>query len=522
MSRLGSGGMATVTLAEDTTLGRLVALKRMNAEGDVHGLSRLRREALVGASLSHPNLVPIYDVLAAEDGELIVVMEYVEGETLQAAMRRDSGLSVAAGLRVLDGVSDALDAIHRRGIVHRDVKPANILLGSDGSIKLADLGIASAADRTRITTDGAVLGTFSYMAPEQLGGARSSAPVDVYALAAVAFEVLSGRKAHCEPNPLALAHAISTQPPPDLREAWPQAPRAAAELLVRGMSRDPRERPSSAGELTGRLRATLESHPTAPMPMTADAASAPPPARERAAPPPAPAAPQAPSPPPPPREVKPAAARATSPPPPPREVKPAAARARGSRRGVLAAGLIAVAALAGVLAVVLNGGTSTRGTPSRAAAGHPASTPPGRRPATVKRGTPSSGGTTNATAPTGAAPPADRPSPGTANGSPVAAVKSFYSLAASHQYEPAWTLADPSFRDQLGGYESFKGGQAGERAIIFGPTSAVHQSGTGATVTLHTTSVRTDGTKHCSGTVDLRPGASPGTWLLHQIHIDCT
>ena len=262
--------MAVVVLAEDMTLGRLVALKRVHALGDGRGRSRVRREALVGASVSHPNLVSVYDVVVGEDGEQVIVMEYVEGETLRDALGRGSGFAVAEALRVIGGVGAGLDAIHRRGIVHRDVKPANILLGSSGAVKLADLGIASAVDRTRITTDGAVLGTFSYMAPEQLDGARPSAAVDVYALAAVAFEVLSGRKARVERNPVALAHALATQPPPDLSAVWPQAPRAAVELLAGGMSREPSRRPRSAGELAGRLRAALEPQATAPIPMAAE------------------------------------------------------------------------------------------------------------------------------------------------------------------------------------------------------------------------------------------------------------
>ena len=274
ISRLGSGGMAVVVLAEDMTLGRLVALKRVHASGDGRGRSRVRREALVGASVSHPNLVSVYDVVVGEDGEQVIVMEYVEGETLRDALGCGSGLAVAEALRVIGGVGAGLDAIHRRGIVHRDVKPANILLGGSGAVKLADLGIASAVDRTRITTAGAVLGTFSYMAPEQLDGARPSAAVDVYALAAVAFEVLSGRKARLERNPVALAHALATQPPPDLSAVWPQAPRAAVELLAGGMSRDPSRRPRSAGELAGRLRAALAPQATAPIPLAAEAVPA--------------------------------------------------------------------------------------------------------------------------------------------------------------------------------------------------------------------------------------------------------
>ena len=158
--------MGIVSLAEDTMLARPVALKRMSAMGGDHGLLRLRREALLGASVSHPNLVSIYDIVDSEDGDMVIVMEYVEGETLRQALNRRQGLSTEEVLRVLEGAAAGLDAIHEQGIVHRDVKPANLLLGGDGSIKVADLGIASVADQTRLTSAGAVLGSLSYMAPE--------------------------------------------------------------------------------------------------------------------------------------------------------------------------------------------------------------------------------------------------------------------------------------------------------------------------------------------------------------------
>ena len=249
--------MGRVDLAEDTRLGRRVALKRMGGPADPRGLARLRREALAGASLSHVNLVSVYDVVTSDDGHLIVVMEYIPGGTLRDELNRRRKLPPGDALRVLEGVAAGLDAIHQRGIVHRDVKPSNILLGDEGAVKVADLGIAAVADRTRITTSGAVFGSLSYMAPEQLDASPSTLAIDIYALSAVAYEVLSGEKARRETNPVALAYAIATQPPPDLRNVWRQAPPGAADVLVQGMARHPSERPSSAGDLVRRLRAAL-------------------------------------------------------------------------------------------------------------------------------------------------------------------------------------------------------------------------------------------------------------------------
>jgi hypothetical protein len=622
LSPLGSGGMATVVLAEDLTLRRLVALKRVHTLGSDRGRSRMRREALVGASLSHPNLVSVYDVLAGEGGEQTIVMEYVEGQTLRDALSAGPGLGVPEALRVIAGVSAALDAIHRRGIVHRDVKPANILLGVSGAIKLADLGIATAVDRTRITTDGAVLGTFSYMAPEQIEGAPATTAVDVYALAAVAFEALSGRKARTEANPLALAHAISTQPPPDVREAWPQAPAAAALLLARGMAREPSQRPRSAGELAGRLRAALEPSLTAAIPASAPRGGPAKGSASRRAPVAATPAPR--------RPAAAVADLAASPTRAPRgpisESLPAArgpttdeaargpsstpaatgltqvARHRARSRGrILAAASVALVGGAVALAITTGGasprpkasGAPARNRPASVASHTRTAASPGTRagaaghanravvssPATngaaasntlassrgvattttssaPKHGTaivgtgaaPANGTTTNkagtapaSRAPTGGAgsspasvtatttsppaasvPPATPPSSAAPAGNPVSVVESFYTQAAAHQYAGAWALADATFRAQLDGYRSFEVGQAGDRSITFDAAQVVSQSSTRATVAVRTTSVRTDGTKRCVGTVEL-VSSSPSTgWLLHLIDINCS
>ena len=242
---IGAGGMARVHLAEDERLGRLVAVKRLHADSPHDAALRFEREAKLGASLNHPNLVSIYDI--ESDGEsVLIVMEYVDGETLNDAIGRGPLLARRVAAIVRD-VASGLDHAHRHGVVHRDVKPANILLRDDGTAKLADLGIASAAEQTSITRSGVVMGTSSNKAPEQLDGVTAGPATDVYALAAVAFEALSGTKARAGKTPLEIAHEIVNERPPDLARAWPSAPPAAAAALERGMARRPSDRPPSAG-----------------------------------------------------------------------------------------------------------------------------------------------------------------------------------------------------------------------------------------------------------------------------------
>jgi serine/threonine-protein kinase len=255
LSSIGVGGMARVYLAEDERLGRQVAIKQLHATGPEDAALRFEREAKLGASLNHPNLVSIYDI-AADEESVLIVMEYVEGTTLQAAITRGA-LAPERVAEIVRDVAAGLDHAHAHGVVHRDVKPANILLRRDGVAKLADLGIATAAERTSITRSDIVLGTASYMAPEQLAGERAGPPADVYALAAVAYEALSGEKARAGKTPVAVAHEVVSGAPPDLGVAWPDAPRAAASTLARGMAREPERRPRSAGELAADLERSL-------------------------------------------------------------------------------------------------------------------------------------------------------------------------------------------------------------------------------------------------------------------------
>src|SRR5215217_4164711 len=251
--------MASVLLCEDERLGRQVAVKRLHADSPVDVEHRFNREAKLGASLNHPNFVSVFDTTTDDEGVLIV-MEYVDGETLSRMLRRGP-LRPEEVVRMVLDLGDVLDHAHAQGVVHRDVKPGNVLIRPDGMTKLADLGIATAADGTRITRSGTVLGTAAYMAPEQLDGRVAGPPADIYALAAIAFEALSGERPRQGRTPMEIAHKIATEGPPDLRDAWPNAPRAAAHVLQRGMAQEPEDRPPSAGEFARELATALEAPP---------------------------------------------------------------------------------------------------------------------------------------------------------------------------------------------------------------------------------------------------------------------
>ena len=244
--------MATVFLAEDERLGRKVAIKRLHAESPDDMAARFTREAKLGASLNHPNLVAIFDTEKDDEGVLIV-MEYVDGESLAQSLRRGP-LPTGEALRVIDGVASALDHAHANGVVHRDVKPANVLIAKDGTPKLVDLGIATAAEAAQITRSGTILGTPAYIAPERLEGGTGGPEADVYSLGVVAFEALSGRKARDGRSPLEIAHRVATEPPPSLAEAAPGTPEKAARVLRKAMAREPGSRQKSAGELASALR----------------------------------------------------------------------------------------------------------------------------------------------------------------------------------------------------------------------------------------------------------------------------
>jgi len=185
IERIASGGTATVLIAEDELLRRRVAIKRLHAAGSPDDERRILREARVGAGLSHPALATIFDVIAGEHGTL-VVMQYIEGRPLSELIP-GSGLDPRRLVEILRPVASALDYAHRHGVVHRDVKPSNILISEAGEVKLVDLGAATAPDATQITGENKVIGTLAYIAPERLtGDDPGGPPADIYSLAVTA------------------------------------------------------------------------------------------------------------------------------------------------------------------------------------------------------------------------------------------------------------------------------------------------------------------------------------------------
>jgi len=195
-SRLGSGGMSTVHLAFDERLERYVAVKLLaeHLAADPAFVSRFQREALAAARLIHPNIVQVFDSGLDENRDQhYIVMEYIDGQSCAEILRDRGWLTVEETLPIVLGACAGLDYAHRKGVVHRDVKPGNLLVATDRAVKLADFGIAKATEQSSITQIGSVLGTAAYLAPEQGRGEEAGPPADIYALGVVTYQLLSGR-----------------------------------------------------------------------------------------------------------------------------------------------------------------------------------------------------------------------------------------------------------------------------------------------------------------------------------------
>jgi len=257
---VGRGGMGEIYRATDTSLGRAVAIKVLDERyaQDENIRARFTREALAASRLSgSPNIVTIYDVGEHQDRPFIV-MEYLAGGSLEQRLRAGGPVGTRQALDWLEQAANALDAAHREGVVHRDVKPANLLLDRNDRVHVADFGIASAAGMDSLTQTGTVLGTASYLAPEQAKGERTTPASDLYSLAVVAFELLTGSRPFEADSVAAEAAAHVTGQIPSVCDVNPDAPCELDPVFEQALAKEPARRFTSGAEFVAALRASLE------------------------------------------------------------------------------------------------------------------------------------------------------------------------------------------------------------------------------------------------------------------------
>ena len=266
-SEIGRGGMGTVYLGHDTVLDRQVAVKMLapHLAWDREFVDRFMREARTAARLDHPNIVTIHDV-GQLDSIPYLVMQYMPGETLESRLRRRGILPLHETLHILRSLAGALDCAHSHGVIHRDVKPANVILGPAGRVTLTDFGVARAAQESRLTNTGASVGTPQYISPEQLRGSEIDVRADQYSLGVVAYQMLTGHLPFEADNTPALMYQVVHEPPPPIARYRQDLPDSAQQVLNRALAKDPRDRYRTVTEFVGALEEAL-SHAGSSLPV---------------------------------------------------------------------------------------------------------------------------------------------------------------------------------------------------------------------------------------------------------------
>ena len=256
---IGEGGMANVYLAYDTILDRNVAVKvlRGDLSNDEKFVRRFQREALAASSLTHPNIVEVYDV-GEDNGEYYIVMEYIEGKHLKNLLKKRGKLTLSEAVDIMLQITDGMAAAHDSYIIHRDIKPQNIMILENGLVKITDFGIAMAMNATQLTQTNSVMGSVHYLPPEQASGQGSTLQSDIYSMGIVMYELLTGELPFKGDNAVEIALKHLKEPIPDIREKIPNVPNSIYNIIKRATAKNPKNRYNDAREMHEDLLTCLD------------------------------------------------------------------------------------------------------------------------------------------------------------------------------------------------------------------------------------------------------------------------
>ena len=256
---IGEGGMANVYLAKDTILDRKVAVKVLRGDlaGDEKFVRRFQREALSASSLSHPNIVEIYDV-GEDEGNFYIVMEYIEGKTLKQLIKKRGVLSLPETMDIMLQLLDALATAHDSYIIHRDIKPQNIMIKESGLVKITDFGIAMALNSAQLTQTNSVMGSVHYLPPEQASGKGSTIRSDIYSLGILMFEMLSGKVPFKGDSAVEIALKHMKEPLPSVKEINPVVPQSVENIILKASAKNPKNRYRDVREMADDIKTCLD------------------------------------------------------------------------------------------------------------------------------------------------------------------------------------------------------------------------------------------------------------------------
>ena len=256
---IGEGGMANVYLAKDTILDRKVAVKVLRGDlaGDEKFVRRFQREALSASSLSHPNIVEIYDV-GEDEGNFYIVMEYIEGKTLKQLIKKRGVLSLPETMDIMLQLLDALSTAHDSYIIHRDIKPQNIMIKESGLVKITDFGIAMALNSAQLTQTNSVMGSVHYLPPEQASGKGSTIRSDIYSLGILMFEMLSGKVPFKGDSAVEIALKHMKEPLPSVKEINPVVPQSVENIILKASAKNPKNRYRDVREMADDIKTCLD------------------------------------------------------------------------------------------------------------------------------------------------------------------------------------------------------------------------------------------------------------------------